>query len=266
MPIRMLRDWTDSYRFDCISPEAEVLFTRLIMKADDYGNFFGDSRIITSMCFPLGAMFDVQEALDTLASRGLIMLYRVDSKDYLNICNFGQRMRNGMKRKFPAHAGESPELAADSGKARPERNTNRIETEENKKAFDAFWSAYPKKVGKGQAESAWLKADLPDLDIILKSLHKAKQMPDWIKENGAFIPHASTWLNQRRWEDSGMDYAALSSKRVLGLSADQETPSQIDEQDAKSWLEENYDNIEIAGSFRQWPPHIQKEYLTKKTN
>jgi uncharacterized protein YdaU (DUF1376 family) len=148
----------------------------------------------------------------------------------------------------------------------PRTRTNKKKKIEASPDFLTFWSAYPKKVGKGQAESAWLKADLPDLDIILKSLHKAKQMPDWIKENGAFIPHASTWLNQRRWEDSGMDYAALSSKRVLGLSAAQETPSQIDEQDAKSWLEENYDNVEIAGSFRQWPPHIQKEYLTKKTN
>lgn len=266
MPIRMLRDWTDSYRFDCISPEAEVLFTRLIMKADDYGNFFGDSRIITSMCFPLGAMFDVQEALDTLASRGLIMLYSVDGKEYLHIANFGQRMRNGMKRKFPTHAGELQESAASCSKERPERNTNRIETEENRKAFDAFWAAYPKKVGKSMAEAAWAKAELPELDIILKSLHKAKQSPDWIKEKGAFIPHPSTWLNQRRWEDSGMDFAALSSKRVLGLSSAQETPSQIDEHDAKLWLEDNYDNVEIAGSFRQWPPHIQKEYLNQKTN
>lgn len=268
MPIRMLRDWTDSYRFDCISAESEVLFTRLIMKADDYGNFFGDARIIQSMCFPLGSMIVVQDGLDELANRGLIMLYSVDCKDYLHISNFGQRMRNGMKRKFPAHAGEQHEDAARCGKMRLERNTNtnRIETEENRKAFDAFWGAYPKKVGKSMAETAWAKADLPDVDIILKSLHKAKQSPDWIKEKGAFIPHPSTWLNQRRWEDFGMDYAALSSKRVLGASTAQETASQIDEQDAIAWLTENYDNVEIAGSFKEWPAHIRREYLNQKQN
>jgi len=256
MPIRMLRDWTDSYRFDQLTPNAEVLFTRLIMKADDFGNYHGDSRIVESMCFPLGCQFAVDAALDELAIRGLIMIYEVDARKYLNIPNFGQRMRTHV-RKFPPHGGELPQ--ADDN-ARPERKKNRIETEENKKQFDTFWSAYPKKVGRGTAEAAWANAEIPELEVILKALHKAKQSPDWIKEKGAFIPHPSTWLNQRRWEDSGMDFAALSSKRLAGAFTAQESAIQIDEQDAKSWITENYDNVQLAGSFNQWPPHIQREY------
>ena len=26
--------------------------------------------------------------------------------------------------------------------------------------------------------------------------------PDWTKDRGQFVPHASTWLNQGRWQDS----------------------------------------------------------------
>jgi len=262
MPIRMLRDWTDSYRFDCISPEAEVLFTRLIMKADDYGNFHGDSRIVASMCFPLGSMIVVEDALDELANRGLIMLYKVEGREYLNIPNFGQRMRNGMSRKFPAHAGESQESAADCGKARPERNKKGIEDEENRKAFEQFWAAYPRKVGKGLAEAAWANADLPQIDVILSAIRKARKSLDWQKDNGAFIPHPTTWLNQRRWEDEGMDYAALSGKRDSGAARGQE----IDESAAFRWRSERYpDSLEVNPTaetypFRVWPDSIKSEY------
>jgi len=259
MPIRMLRDWTDSYRFDNLSPEAEVLFTRLIMKADDYGNFHGDDRIVESICFPLGCRFSVQNALSELGTRGLIIAYMVDDRLYLNIPNFGQRLRN-VTRKFPANGGELPQSA---DIARPERKKNRIEEEENRKDFDAFWAAYPKKVGKGTAEAAWANATLPDLDTILKAVHKAKQSADWIKERGAYIPHPSTWLNQRRWEDSGMDFAALTAKRATGLSSTQEKPIQVDEQDALAWGNLYYD-IQEGVKFKDWPAAMQESYLKEK--
>jgi hypothetical protein len=261
----MLRDWTDSYRFDCISPEAEVLFTRLIMKADDYGNFHGDSRIVASMCFPLGSRIVVEDALDELANRGLIMFYKVEGREYLNIPNFGQRMRNGMSRKFPAHAGESPESAADCGKARPERNKKGIEDEENRKAFEKFWAAYPRKVGRGLAENAWANADLPDIEVILAAIRKARNSADWQKEKGAFIPHPTTWLNQRRWMDEGMDYAALAGKRVPDPSAAREKAIQINEQDAYAWASERYD-VRDDVKFADWPEPIQKEYLAHIKN
>ena len=36
---------------------------------------------------------------------------------------------------------------------------------------------------------------------ILSALSRQKQTPQWTKDNGQYIPNASTWLNQRRWED-----------------------------------------------------------------
>lgn len=66
--------------------------------------------------------------------------------------------------------------------------------------FAEFWSAYPKKIGKGAAESAW-KKHKPDLATVLASLATQKNSDQWKKDNGQFIPNPATWLNQKRWDD-----------------------------------------------------------------
>lgn len=70
-------------------------------------------------------------------------------------------------------------------------------------AFDRFWAIYPRKVGKSAAEKAWAKikvtADL--FDLMAASLAAWTLSTDWTKDGGQFIPHASTWLNGKRWED-----------------------------------------------------------------
>jgi len=69
--------------------------------------------------------------------------------------------------------------------------------------FQNFWNAYPKKVGKGAALKAWKKIKSPKeiLDLILIALEWQKTCDQWTKENGQFIPHPATYLNQQRWED-----------------------------------------------------------------
>ena len=69
--------------------------------------------------------------------------------------------------------------------------------------FDRFWSLYPRKVGKGQARTAWgtairRKASVAD---ILQGLRRANQR--WADDGteGQFIPHPATWLNGERWAD-----------------------------------------------------------------
>lgn len=70
--------------------------------------------------------------------------------------------------------------------------------------FTTFWEKYPRKVGKSEAGKAWQKLK-PPLDIVLKSIEAHKQTDQWSKDNGQFIPHPSTWLNQKRWEDEVID-------------------------------------------------------------
>lgn len=66
--------------------------------------------------------------------------------------------------------------------------------------FARFWQAYPKKIGKQAARKAFLRAEVP-LDTLLSALERQRGDPQWQRENGRFIPHPVTWLNQARWED-----------------------------------------------------------------
>jgi len=69
--------------------------------------------------------------------------------------------------------------------------------------FLKFWSAYPKRVGKGAAFRSWGKAHLPNLDVVISAVNFQCQSDQWQKDNGQYIPNPATWLNQCRWEDEG---------------------------------------------------------------
>lgn len=68
--------------------------------------------------------------------------------------------------------------------------------------FLAFWQAYPRRIGKGDARAAFTKAATrndPNL-IVQAALAYAQHVLETGTEQ-KFIPHASTWLNGERWED-----------------------------------------------------------------
>jgi len=69
--------------------------------------------------------------------------------------------------------------------------------------FDAFWKAYPKKMGKDVAKKAFTKRKVGKqlLQEILVSLDQQKKTDQWKKDGGQFIPAPATWLNQGRWQD-----------------------------------------------------------------
>lgn len=84
--------------------------------------------------------------------------------------------------------------------------------------FADFWAAYPRKVAKPEAMKAWIKIK-PDEETaaaIMAGLEQAKKSRDWLKDDGQFIPHPSTWLNQRRWEDQ-MEAAVGGDDPFVGL-------------------------------------------------
>ena len=69
--------------------------------------------------------------------------------------------------------------------------------------FDQFWNAYPRKVGKKAAQNSWkkIKPTAELFEKIMQSLEAAKHSAQWQRENGQYIPHPTTWLNQGRWDD-----------------------------------------------------------------
>jgi hypothetical protein len=94
----------------------------------------------------------------------------------------------------------------------PSFMNHHIEPSKNVCSFDNFWTAYPRKTGKAQALKIWqrLNPSPGTLAEILTALDWQRIQPDWQKDGGRFIPHPSTWLNGRRWEDEKPNTAKLS--------------------------------------------------------
>lgn len=70
--------------------------------------------------------------------------------------------------------------------------------------FERFWLVYPRKVGKGGAWQSWQKLK-PNAQLVEKIISVTllyAKTPQWQKEGGQFIPHAQTFLNQRRFDDT----------------------------------------------------------------
>ena len=74
-------------------------------------------------------------------------------------------------------------------------------------AFDEFWKAYPKKVGKKDAFRAFQKVPAAERPLLVPAVEMQKQSRQWQAEGGRFIPNPSTWINQGRWLDEGLDPA-----------------------------------------------------------
>lgn len=70
--------------------------------------------------------------------------------------------------------------------------------------FDVFWRDYWRKVGKKPAREAYLKATAEDAEGVCAAIWNAEQaqIPGMLKREDDKRPHASTWLNQCRWDDA----------------------------------------------------------------
>lgn len=80
--------------------------------------------------------------------------------------------------------------------------------------FDLFWKAYPRKVKKVDAKKAWdkIKPDGELIDKIIKALSWQILQDQWTKDGGQFIPHPSTWLNGKRWDDEKSNFKVNNRK------------------------------------------------------
>ena len=121
--------------------------------------------------------------------------------------------------------------------------------------FEAFWSRYPKKTAKPYCKEIWKRKRL-SIELVLPALKMAIASRDWQKDGGQFIPNPSTWLNQGRWEDEGIDYQALSQRPIASSS----TTTKINPDHAEEWRKENYE-LSAKLPFEMWPLHIRKQYL-----
>lgn len=100
----------------------------------------------------------------------------------------GGRPRNSAEPKKPTGLSGFPE------KPKKPDNDNEKDNDINN-TFDAFWEIYPNKKSKHKAKLIWEKIKEDKVEIIEK-LKRYK-----FSQDKQFIPHPTTWLNQKRWQD-----------------------------------------------------------------
>lgn len=141
----------------------------------------------------------------------MIVARLVDGSDLtLDLTEAGQEMWNKIQHEFDVSSAR-----AEAGRKGAETTNNpdiiRLKPDMKKKAdkealadrFNRFWAAYPRHVGKQVAVKAFEKIhpDEETMTAMLTAIEWQKNTRQWRENGGQFIPHPSTWLNQRRWED-----------------------------------------------------------------
>lgn len=132
MANRILKDWTQSEKVNSISINAEVFFTRLIMKADDFGSFHGNPKLLKANLYPLRLDAvrdaDISRWTTECEKAGLILIYTAFDKQYLRIIDFGQRLRS-MRSKFPEPVSNVRTTVSNSPLEVEEKLEEEVETE-----------------------------------------------------------------------------------------------------------------------------------------
>lgn len=107
MPNRIIKESIcASDQINALSPFEEVLFYRLMVKADDYGRYDGRLAIIKNTLFPLKDSLRVEQiekALHTLSSQELVARYEVDGRPFVRLTGWDRHQTiRAKKSKYPA--------------------------------------------------------------------------------------------------------------------------------------------------------------------
>lgn len=204
-----------------------LLFIGLWTEADREGRLEDRPRRLKMALFPADSV-DISSMLDDLDHLGFIKRYAVGEVQAIQIINWAKHQNPHMKEaksiipempvvdasrgKHEASTVQAPDshssfpadsLSLDSLNLIPDSLNPSQAPVDRAELFARFWKLYPRKVGKDKAEKAWAKIKLTQdlFDVIVSALGKQALTPGWTKDGGQFIPHASTWLNGKRWED-----------------------------------------------------------------
>lgn len=220
MPNRIIREAIlSSEKMALLGWPEEVFYRRLMSIVDDYGRCEANPQLLRARCYPLQTdavrAADISRWMAACQKAGLILCYEASGKCYLEVLNFQQQQRSASKYPAPpSSAIACNHLLADahlvvsvSGVVSEVEGGNAAAPSGARAGyFDEFWKAYPNKVGKDAARKAFDKRKVTQelLGQMLAAIATQRQSKKWTDDGGRYIPHPSTWLNEGRWQDEGV--------------------------------------------------------------
>jgi hypothetical protein len=119
MPNRLLKEGiVDSAKIDKLSAEAEVLYYRLLVVADDIGRMDARPAIVRARCFPLKESLSTERVckwLDAVWDAQLTGRYSVGGQPFIQILAWEQRVRSSGKYPPPVDGQLSVNGQTDDG-------------------------------------------------------------------------------------------------------------------------------------------------------
>ena len=128
---------------------------------------------------------------------------------YVKVASFDGRKRFLRSCLAKTARQDSGNCEADTQKVRDSNTSNKTTNKPLKSissdtvliGFIEFWKCYPRKVKKSSAIAAWKAGKCEKIaDTIIADV-KLRCDTEWKGQETQFIPHPTTYLNQRRWED-----------------------------------------------------------------
>lgn len=224
MANRILRDWTDSDKINSLSIGAERFFTRLIMKVDDYGVFYADTRLLKANLFPM-LLDSIREAEITrwiaeCEKAGIVVLYEHSGKRYIQIVDFKQRLDRA-RSKYPLPSANEARVIANDSRAETEtKQETESETESETMVwptFDDFWDKYSKKVDRPKCEKLWKKIQQGAREKIMEHLEMyVRSTPDV-----QYRKDPATYLRNQSWENQIIEKTDAKHPRITTDQRDQ---------------------------------------------
>jgi len=143
----LLKSYPESEKINSVSIGAETMYTRLIAKADDHGNYYGNPLLILSYLFGHRFAAGDVSVSDTgrwraeLETATLITLYEVENETYLHVISPHRRLRNDVKldERFPEETTDANDDKKQCSEHGPDTGRTRAEhgpLEETQKRLD----------------------------------------------------------------------------------------------------------------------------------
>lgn len=206
-----------------------ILFSGLWTLADREGRLEDRPKRIKAQIFPYMDVH-LDTLMDTLGQKHFISRYSVDGQKYVQIHNWHRHQKPHHTEKesviplmdtltdsSPLKDGEYPEGNGLMGNGLM-GNGDKAKCAER---FNKFWEAYPRKVKKLRAVKAWNKIK-PDEELfgeIMAGL-ESYLAGEWKGLQRHFIPHPSSWLNEKQWKDEVLGPRNNGNKPTLDAERD----------------------------------------------
>lgn len=214
MPGRVIREgWLESERVDRLTPQAEVFLLRLLLRADDFGRYYAHTKLLKNSLFPLRDNIrdsDVSLWLTECESAGLVAVYEVDSKRYIEVRKFQQKPR-AKKSKFPAPTGDPPPIASTCEQMHADENkcSQMLPYSESESYSESLSDASAREASIPTFEDVKTQADMlgvPESEA--KSFFEYHEgNAYWLNKHGSLI----NWRHKlKSWEANGRKFNGSS--------------------------------------------------------